>query len=71
MLFADVGDAWGAAVVNRDNVPGFNQHAGFKPATGYGLGLRINIGGIGRIRLDYGVNQEGKGRSHFSIGQTF
>lgn len=71
VLFADVGDAWGAAVVNRDNVPGFNQHAGFKPATGYGLGLRINIGGIGRIRLDYGVNQEGKGRSHFSIGQTF
>ena len=71
VLFADIGDAWGGSLVNRDNVPGFDQHGGFKPAAGYGLGLRINIGGIGRIRLDYGINQEGKGRSHFSIGQTF
>lgn len=71
VLFVDVGDAWGAAAVNRDDVPNFAQHANFKPQVGYGLGLRINIGGIGRIRLDYGFDQQGTGRSHFSIGQTF
>lgn len=71
VLFLDYGDAWGAAAVNRDDVPGFEQHTRFQPSTGYGVGLRINIGGIGRIRLDYGFDQSGRGRSHFSIGQTF
>ena len=71
VLFLDYGDAWGAAAVNRDDVPGFSQHTRFQPSTGYGVGLRINIGGIGRIRLDYGFDRSGRGRSHFSIGQTF
>lgn len=71
VLFADVGDAWQAMDVNRENIPGFDQHTQFKPQWGFGFGLRITIGGIGKIRLDYGFDQKGTGRSHFSIGQTF
>ena len=71
VVFADVGDAWNAMEVNRENIPGFDQHSQFKPQWGFGFGLRITIGGIGKIRLDYGFDQKGTGRSHFSIGQTF
>jgi outer membrane protein insertion porin family len=71
VVFADVGDAWNAMDVNRENIPGFDQHSQFKPQWGFGFGLRITIGGIGKIRLDYGFDQKGTGRSHFSIGQTF
>ena len=71
VVFADVGDAWNAMDVNRENIPGFDQHSQFKPQWGLGFGLRITIGGIGKIRLDYGFDQKGTGRSHFSIGQTF
>jgi outer membrane protein insertion porin family len=71
VVFADVGDAWNAMDVNRENIPGFTQHSQFKPQWGLGFGLRITIGGIGKIRLDYGFDQKGTGRSHFSIGQTF
>lgn len=71
VLFADYGDAWGASDVNREDIAGFAQHSSFSPRLGYGFGIRINIGGLGRIRLDYGFGQTGSGRSHFSIGQTF
>ncbi|HMA60881.1 MAG TPA: BamA/TamA family outer membrane protein [Halanaerobiales bacterium] len=37
---------------------------------GYGLGVRINTA-IGQIRLDYGWNEDGIGKTHFSLGNTF
>ncbi|WP_324716185.1 BamA/TamA family outer membrane protein [Carboxydochorda subterranea] len=36
-----------------------------------GLGLRIDIGALGMIRLDYGMTRESSGQFHFSIGQQF
>ncbi len=69
VLFTDVGDAWGAPPENREDIPDFEQHSGFRPNVGAGLGLRLRTP-IGPVRLDYGFSREG-GRTHFSIGQAF
>ncbi len=37
---------------------------------GYGLGVRIQSP-LGPIRVDYGFNDQGKGRLHFGIGERF
>jgi outer membrane protein insertion porin family len=37
---------------------------------GYGLGVRIQSP-LGPIRIDYGFNDQGKGRLHFGIGERF
>jgi outer membrane protein insertion porin family len=70
VLFVDIGDAWGAVDVNRENILGFEQHKKFSPNTGIGLGLRVNTP-FGPIRLDYGFGKNGRGVSHFAIGQSF
>lgn len=36
-----------------------------------GFGVRIDIGALGMIRLDYGMTKEAPGRFNFSIGQQF
>lgn len=38
--------------------------------TGYGLGIRVNSA-IGQIRLDYGWDEQQRGKAHFSLGSTF
>ncbi len=38
---------------------------------GKGVGTRITVPMLGAIRLDFGINDHGDSRLHFSIGQTF
>ncbi|MEN6521682.1 MAG: BamA/TamA family outer membrane protein [Armatimonadota bacterium] len=68
VLFVDYGDAWGAPrtySISDD----LDQHSGFSPKIGTGIGLRVNTP-IGNLRLDYGIGSDGA-RTHFSIGQAF
>lgn len=69
VLFSDIGDAWGATDANKENIKDFEQHSGFQPSVGLGLGVRLKTP-VGPVRLDYGVGKQG-GRTHFSIGQAF
>ncbi|MEN6372789.1 MAG: BamA/TamA family outer membrane protein [Armatimonadota bacterium] len=68
VLFLDYGDAWGAPrtySISDD----LDQHSGFSPSIGTGIGLRVNTP-IGNLRFDYGIGSDGA-RTHFSIGQAF
>jgi len=68
VVFVDAGDAWGgpyAGVKFAD----FEQHNGFSPSVGFGIGLRV-VTPIGPIRIDQGFGREGA-RTHFSIGHVF
>lgn len=68
VLFLDYGDAWGAPrtySISDD----LDQHEGFSPKIGAGLGLRVNTP-IGNLRFDYGIGSDGA-RTHFSIGHAF
>lgn len=67
-LFVDVGDAWAGTETNRENIPDFQQHAGFRPNVGFGFGIRVKTP-IGPVRLDYGIGETN--RTHFGIGQSF
>lgn len=60
VLFADWGEAW-------DYEESINL-ADLK--FGKGIGVRFDTP-IGPIRLDYGINEEGEGKTYFSIGHTF
>ncbi len=68
VLFLDIGDAWGASDVNGENIQGFEQHKGFSPNIGVGLGVRVKTP-VGPVRLDYGIGETS--RIHFAIGQSF
>jgi outer membrane protein insertion porin family len=68
VVFADAGDAWGGAYESV-NFNGFNQHSGFAPSVGFGLGIRV-VTPIGPIRIDQGFGREGA-HTHFSIGHVF
>ncbi|WP_041226394.1 BamA/TamA family outer membrane protein [Crinalium epipsammum] len=67
-LFADYATDLGSG----NTVPGNPAGVRGKPGNGlgYGLGVRINSP-LGPIRIDYGFNDEGKGRLHFGIGERF
>lgn len=72
VLFADIGDAFGADSAFRKGSAlssDFEQHSGLRPFAAVGLGLRVSTP-IGPIRLDFGYGEEG-GRTHFSIGHAF
>lgn len=60
VVFTDAGKAWA-----DDETINLNELK-----VGAGVGLRIDTP-IGMIRLDYGWGDEGKGETHFSIGQPF
>ncbi|CAN5416813.1 POTRA domain-containing protein [soil metagenome] len=66
ILFADYGGAWGG----YGSTPDFLQSSQFKLHLGYGPGLSFRTP-LGPIRLDYGINEDGKGRIHFLIGNSF
>lgn len=60
VIFADWGQAW-------DYTEAFNLE---DLKFGRGLGFRYETP-LGPIRFDYGINEEGEGKSYFSIGHTF
>jgi outer membrane protein insertion porin family len=68
VIFVDAGDAWGGPYESV-KFNGFEQHSGFRPSVGFGVGLRV-ITPIGPIRIDQGFGSEGA-RTHFSIGHVF
>ena len=73
VAFVDVGDAWNSLSEFQFSDPAlqtrFEQHEGFSPRTGLGIGLRV-VTPIGPLRLDYAFGREGS-RTHFSIGHSF
>lgn len=64
--FVDYGGAWGGYGRLRD----FDQYDRPNLKLGYGLGVSFKTP-IGPIRIDYAMNEEGKGRTHFSFGTSF
>jgi len=38
---------------------------------GKGVGMRMNIPGMGPLRLDFGFGETGTMRTHFSMGHSF
>ncbi|MBE3092628.1 MAG: outer membrane protein assembly factor [Chloroflexi bacterium] len=60
VLFADWGQAWDIGQsINLEDLK-----------FGRGIGVRFDTP-IGPIRLDYGINEEGVGKTYFSIGHMF
>lgn len=60
VLFADWGQAWD-----------YEESIDFGDLKfGRGVGIRFDTP-LGPIRLDYGINEEGEGKTYFSIGHTF
>lgn len=60
VVFADGGNTW-------DNIDAMSLD---DINYSLGLGVRFNLP-IGQIRLDYGWNEQGESKPHFSIGNTF
>jgi len=60
VLFADWGQAW--EIDQSINLGDLKF--------GRGVGVRFDTP-LGPIRLDYGINEEGEGKTYFSIGHTF
>lgn len=65
VAFADLGDAWGGRFT-----PKFGDSS-FTLRYGYGAGLRLILPAVGPLRLDYGINDEGKSEFTFAFGPTF
>lgn len=64
--FFDVGGAWGGyGTLNK-----FSQSSDFKLHYGYGAGVGFRTP-FGPIRIDFGINEKGGNRTHFSIGGNF
>ena len=60
VLFADWGNTWEIEQsINLEDLK-----------FGRGIGIRFDTP-IGPIRLDYGMDEEGKGQTYFSVGHTF
>lgn len=64
--FVDYGGAWNGYGRLRD----YSQSDKFKLYMGYGLGAAFKTP-LGPIRIDFGVSQEGKIRTHFAFGTSF
>ena len=64
--FVDYGGAWdGYGTLNN-----FSQSRTLKLHLGYGAGVAFRTP-LGPIRLDFGFNEKGGSRTHFSIGTSF
>ncbi len=67
-LFLDGGTDLGTG----KDVPGDPAGVRRKPGSGYGYGLGVRIQSpLGPIRIDYGINDNGKNQIHFGIGERF
>lgn len=64
--FVDYGGAWGGYGTINDFTQFKDPHFQF----GYGVGIGFKTP-LGAIRIDFGFNQEGGNRTHFSIGGSF
>ena len=60
VVFTDAGNAWDEGDTIELSELNYSL----------GAGLRLNTP-IGQIRLDYGINADGEGQPHFSIGHAF
>jgi outer membrane protein insertion porin family len=66
VAFADYGTAWGG----YGTLNNFVQSRSPKFRLGYGIGVGFRTP-LGPIRIDFGFNQEGGSRTHFSVGGFF
>lgn len=66
IAFVDYGGAWGGFGKVRD----FDQSDKMKLHLGYGLGVGFRTP-LGPIRLDFGIGEGGKTRTHFLLGTSF
>jgi outer membrane protein insertion porin family len=66
IAFADYGGAWGGYGQFRD----FEQSQSAKLHLGYGLGLGFRTP-LGPIRVEFAFDDEGKSRTHFTVGTSF
>lgn len=64
--FVDYGGAWGG----YGTINNFVQYKDPKFFLGYGVGIGFKTP-LGAIRIDFGFNQQGGSRTHFSIGGSF
>lgn len=64
--FVDYGGAWGG----YGQFSGFEQSQSAKLHLGYGLGLAFRTP-LGPIRIDFAYDENGKARTHFSVGTSF
>jgi outer membrane protein insertion porin family len=64
--FVDYGGAWGGYGNLRD----FTQSDSMNLKLGYGVGLAFRTP-LGPIRIDFGFNQDGERRTHFTLGTSF
>lgn len=60
VIFVDTGMA------TMGSVGGFSNYK-----TGKGVGMRMNVPGMGPLRLDFGFGETGTMKTHFSMGHTF
>jgi outer membrane protein insertion porin family len=69
VLFVDAATDLGTA----SDIPGDPANRRDKPGSGfgYGVGLRVNAGALGNIRVDYGFSDQGDSRFSFGIGERF
>lgn len=65
--FVDYGGAWGGYGGLND----FTQTRGINLNLGYGLGISYRVPKLGPLRLDFGLDREGRIRSHFQISTPF
>lgn len=65
--FVDYGGAWGGYGGLND----FTQTRGIKMNLGYGLGISYRVPKFGPLRIDFGVDRDGRVRSHFQISTPF
>ena len=56
-----------------DRVPGNPAGVRGKPGSGfgYGVGIRVQAGPLGPIRIDYGINDQGGSNIRFGFGERF
>ena len=67
-LFLDAATDFGS----QGSVPGDPGGVRGKPGSGFGYGLGVRIQSpLGPIRVDFGINDQGKSRFHFGIGERF
>jgi len=65
--FLDYGGAWGG----YGNLVNFPQSRTPRFRLGYGVGVGLDGGPLGLIRLDFAFNEQGKNKLHFSLGTSF